>query len=307
MSQTVSLWGATYSDVPSIVVPSGNSTASFTDVTPTTAAASDVASGKYFFNASGVLTLGTASGGGTGGITQDANGYLVLSDQGGGGGGDSWSWMGKNPTKLQEWTETSTFADLGFDEWTYSTSSSATTLRAAQNLSPTVSVDVTQYDLVVLTKLLVTYDYGNWAPSSAMSDYALTGSQVVSGIFSTKNDLTSGTPGNYNGGSLYYDYKAFNWANNGQNTGFGSNQYGVYSSAAASSSSSGLTDLTVTVRTPVIYARGSTSYFTQTAFENVDMDKSTYKLVIEAWRVDRATNAKSFAISETANILNDGL
>lgn len=60
---TVTLMGATYSDVPAIVVPSGVSTATFTDVTDTTAAASDVASGKYFYTAAGVRTAGTSSGG----------------------------------------------------------------------------------------------------------------------------------------------------------------------------------------------------------------------------------------------------
>ena len=42
----------------------GGGTASFTDVTDTTAAAADVASGKYFYTAAGVRTAGTASGGG---------------------------------------------------------------------------------------------------------------------------------------------------------------------------------------------------------------------------------------------------
>ena len=64
----VTLWGASYSNVPSITVPkTGGGTASFTDVTDTTAAASDVATGKYFYTAAGVRTQGTNSGGGGGG------------------------------------------------------------------------------------------------------------------------------------------------------------------------------------------------------------------------------------------------
>lgn len=64
MAQNITLLGASYSDVPSVLLPkTGGGTASFTDVTDTTAAASDVASGKYFYTAAGVLTQGTASGG----------------------------------------------------------------------------------------------------------------------------------------------------------------------------------------------------------------------------------------------------
>ena len=85
MAQSVNLWGATYSDVPAIEVPkSGGGMASFTDVTDTTAVASDVAQGKYFFTASGQLTLGTASGGGGGYVWQDQDGYIVLPSTGGG-------------------------------------------------------------------------------------------------------------------------------------------------------------------------------------------------------------------------------
>lgn len=65
MAQNITLWGASYSAVPSVTLPkTGGGTASFTDVSDTTAAAADVASGKYFYTSAGVRTQGTSSGGG---------------------------------------------------------------------------------------------------------------------------------------------------------------------------------------------------------------------------------------------------
>lgn len=66
MAQNISLLGATYLAVPAVTLPKqGGGTASFTDVSDTTAAAADVASGKYFYTAAGTRTAGTASGGGS--------------------------------------------------------------------------------------------------------------------------------------------------------------------------------------------------------------------------------------------------
>lgn len=71
MAQNITLLGASYPDVPAVELPkTGGGTASFTDVTDTTAVAEDVAQGKYFYTASGVKTEGTGSGGG-GGISAD--------------------------------------------------------------------------------------------------------------------------------------------------------------------------------------------------------------------------------------------
>ena len=65
MAQNITLRGASYSAVPSVTLPkTGGGTASFTDVTDTTAVAADVATGKYFYTAAGVRTQGTNSGGG---------------------------------------------------------------------------------------------------------------------------------------------------------------------------------------------------------------------------------------------------
>lgn len=65
MAQNITLMGASYSAVPAVTLPkTGGGTASFTDVSDTTATAADVASGTYFYTAAGERTEGTASGGG---------------------------------------------------------------------------------------------------------------------------------------------------------------------------------------------------------------------------------------------------
>lgn len=69
-ARNIALLNATYSSVPAVQLPiSGGGTATFTEITDTTASASDVASGKYFYTSAGVKTQGTASGGGSGGLT----------------------------------------------------------------------------------------------------------------------------------------------------------------------------------------------------------------------------------------------
>ena len=86
MAKNVTLMGASYPDVPAVNLPqTGGGTATFTDVTGTTATAADVAQGKVFYAADGTETTGTASGGGGGVdmpvfiITFDDNWESVLS------------------------------------------------------------------------------------------------------------------------------------------------------------------------------------------------------------------------------------
>jgi len=61
MAQTIKLLNAVYSDVPAVQLPTDSGgTATFTDVTDTTATASNVARGKVFYASDGTLTSGLA-------------------------------------------------------------------------------------------------------------------------------------------------------------------------------------------------------------------------------------------------------
>lgn len=61
-ARNISLLNATYSAVPKVELPiSGGGTATFTEVSDTTATAGDVASGKYFYTSAGTRTQGSLS------------------------------------------------------------------------------------------------------------------------------------------------------------------------------------------------------------------------------------------------------
>lgn len=80
MAKNISLMGASYTDVPAVVLPqTGGGTARFDDASVTTATAADVAQGKVFLASDGTISTGTASGGGAVDSVNGQTGDVVLT------------------------------------------------------------------------------------------------------------------------------------------------------------------------------------------------------------------------------------
>lgn len=81
-SKNIVAKGTTYNGVESVTFPvSGGGNATFYEISDTTAVAADVDSSKWFYTALGVLTQGTASGGG--GASNVVRGTFTASSNGG--------------------------------------------------------------------------------------------------------------------------------------------------------------------------------------------------------------------------------
>ena len=257
------------------------------DVTGTTATPPDVLSPKVFTQANGVETTGTGSGGG--------------------GGGDTWSWMGRNPALIETFPKQHlSFSELGVGEWTYSTSQS--TLRSAQSRSPNLTCYLNDYDYILVYKIAVTYDYGNWTPIGAPSVFSFCSAYSCTGLCSGVSAITTGTENTF-GGSSDNIYGLLYYATSGTLSYSSSGTYGVYSSSITMPTTSGdiSTYYLATVKTPTISIRGSASYFTETAFNNLDLNNSYYDLTIEAWRVDVNTSDRKIVLDMYVDALNNGI
>lgn len=282
MSQSISLCGANYTDVPAVDLPiTGGGTARFTDVTDTTAAASDVASGKYFYTAAGVRTAGTSSGGGgtlkIGVIRPDAQ--LV----------QTWSY-----DKLIH-------ADEGVTIPAYTTTEQ--TLKASATLAASVSLNTSSYDYFFTFRGIAAPVYssntkgaGRFVYSVSVSSYEL--------VYVPKSLLTDGgnvserhpvaLPAVGTGFNLY-------WRNaSAIRSGSSVNSGGAYLSPTTPVLTASVTtdNQTVEIKSPKLCLRGSTTYLTSTYWGYITDIR--YQYIIQLWRAPRTGDIEGWALTSQA-------
>ena len=260
MAHDVLIAGALFPDVPSVQFPdSQQQWHSFTDVSDTTAAAADVASGKQFYDASGTLTQGTASGGG--------------------GGAPKMGVLRPDAELWKSWTyDKMAVADEGKTIPAYATT--AQSMIASETLE-TVALDLDSYTYELLIRTLSAPVYNTntlgsgrfissdivgcyevfYIPSGAMSDHGVS-------LAADYQNLKSATQQLYfyfSGASSISLYSA-------------SNNYGCYAIPQAPTLSAG----SLTVKSPACSMKGYGTYYS-TTYWNATTDVR-YQYVIELYR-----------------------
>lgn len=266
MAKNITLLGANYSAVPSVNLPqTGGGTASFFDVSDTTATASDVTQGKIFLTADGTLTTGTGSGGGgtmlMGVIRPDAE--LV----------QSWSY------------DKMLVADEALTIPSYSTSNQ--TIRAAYDLG-THTADPLTYRYFIVARCLTIPQYSIATLAKGREEYVF-GVGVYEWVYNPADQIQT-----LDGSKKYGQYsqiltlvmnREIYWSSATAIGLYTSNAYCLNQSLTAPAISS---NKTITIKAPSIAIRGHATYLTQTFFNAITDARLQYK--IELYRAAIAQN-----------------
>lgn len=154
-------------------------------------------------------------------------------------------------------------ADLGLTIPSYTTT--AQTLKASSNLSPTVAVDLNNYRYIAVERFLTIPEYnvttkGKGRVEYLWCDYIYEVTRASANEFATIIDPTKKITSAQVMWATSYLYRLLYWASTSAITLYGSNAYGCYQTPSAPS----ISGSTMTVKAPALGVRGHSTYFTNT-------------------------------------------
>lgn len=265
----IALMGAVFPNVPTVLLPiNGGGTAAFTDVSDTTAVASDVASGKVFYNSNGEQTTGTASGGG--GTFTPVRGVIR-----------------PDATLMKKWTyDKKAVTDEKLTIPAYTTS--ITTLKES-SLIEAYAIDLTEfsdYDFYISERYLTIPVYssnermkGKIIFSSYSRSYEIAYFKPNTFSFDGVSNSTKAQYMLGEGALLVY------WLSTAEFITSNVTSYGIFLTAYTYTTSLRGNSLIINVNSPAIKIRGSSSYFPQAVW-NV-MTDTRLQYIVELWKVPK--------------------
>ena len=283
MSKNVTIQGASYSDVPGILIPqTGGGTAYFADPSDVTATPADVLAGKAFLDSSGVLQNGTLQNAVTVTDTLDAAGGTVRTITGGVYG----RYGTLNFTKIASLgTQTFYFgADTSYD--TNKDKTSATSIKATANYGTFTATSIADYEYYILWTCKTDFVYTEGttlvaAPVTEVNVHLQTILRRPTSVANFKDRSFANTSYiNVTSMPLLYYYNT-----NGAEAITLATSYGVYCSVTAPTiSSATAASPTITARCPAINIRCNASYFSTDMSAAVDQTKSKVTISCDVYR-----------------------
>lgn len=187
---------------------------------------------------------------------------------------------------VQTWSyDKMMYADEGIAPKAYTTTS--TTVKASASLTPTVTLDFTNYDYYVAIRMATIPEYSITTVGKGREEYALNGAlyeitrtpaNTIHALIDSSKYYTSASTAVYSAGNYVREVY---YSSSTAITFYGSASYGYNQTVVAPSVSSSK----LTVKSPTFITRGSTTYFVNT-YMNAVTDVR-YQYVIELWRAPK--------------------
>lgn len=181
--------------------------------------------------------------------------------------------------------------DEGLAVQSYSTT--AKTLKAAANLSPTITVDVNNYHYYVVEKFLSIPEYNVTSKAKGRIEYqwcvyCYELARIQANEIATLVDPTKKITAVSNLWASNTLYRILYWSSSSAITLYASNGYGYYQTPTSPSVSGSV----LTIKSPALACRGNTTYFTST-YMNAVTDVR-YQYVIDVYRASNNLNVNGW-------------
>lgn len=219
-----------------------------------------------------------------------------------------YDFLGQEPEKVKDlYSQQYVLGNTGYATWTPSTTAAA--IVSSSTLSPTYAGDTSQYEYYLRWQFDASIAYASGTTMKYATDREIIELwQVIAKRPSSRANIAADSFNGNNcstyftaGFTSYYD-------KNGTYTYTWSASYGLYIAATAATFSNSTSDTpTITIKTPAINARCSSTYFSTARAANVDQANSRLALKGELWRVRADTCPSRQMYERVVDIYNNTL
>ena len=219
-----------------------------------------------------------------------------------------WTWMGEEPTVVNSsfYSDSYLLGSTSYNGWTGSTT--AKIIVASASAGTFVASAMNEYEYLINWQMDVVCTLKSTATTKAIPIRECANVwQLVTRRPSSLGNISSD---NFNGNTAYTYFTApwLQYYNtSGSSTYTWSNSYGIYGTVQTPTFSSTTADSpTVTLKTPIWYARCSSTYFATGRVGDIDQTETTLKRTCKIYRVKKGTPPREM-YEGLVNIINNPL